>query len=157
MVYFEAATGRRFSYAGDEGKTDGAHLGDAFGVGDVGWVDDDGFLYLSGRAADVVISAGVNIYPAEIEQALSAVPDVVDLCAVGVPDHTLGEVVALDVVVAPGADPVDVLARVEQTARERLAPYKRPRSVRVVGSVPRDETGKLLRRVLRDQLSAAQR
>jgi long-chain acyl-CoA synthetase len=151
-VYFEAATGRRFSYQGDDGKTAGAHLGDAFSVGDVGWVDDDGFLYLSGRAADVVISAGVNVYPAEIEQALSAVTDVVDLCAVGVPDETLGEVVALDVVVAPGADPDAVLARVEQTARERLAPYKRPRSVRVVSSVPRDETGKLLRRVLRDEL-----
>ena len=152
-VYFEAATGRRFSYQGDDGKTDGAHLGDAFSVGDIGSVDDDGFLYLSGRAADVVISAGVNVYPAEIEQALSAITDVVDLCAVGVPDDVLGEVVALDVVVAPGADPDTVLARVEATARERLAPYKRPRSVRVVASVPRDETGKLLRRVLRDELN----
>ena len=153
-VYFESATGRRFSYQGDDAKTAGAHLGNAFTVGDVGWVDDDGFLFLAGRAADVVITAGVNVYPAEIEQALSGVAGVADLCAVGVPDETLGEVVALDVVVAPGADSASVLAQVEATSRERLAPYKRPRSVRVVDSVPRDETGKLLRRVLRDQLAA---
>jgi long-chain acyl-CoA synthetase len=153
-VYFESANGRRFSYQGDDTKTAGAHLGNAFTVGDVGWVDDDGFLFLAGRAADVVITAGVNVYPAEIEQALSGVAGVADICAVGVPDGTLGEVVALDVVLAPGADSDSVLERVEATARERLAPYKRPRSVRVVESVPRDETGKLLRRVLRDQLSS---
>src|SRR4051794_21819411 len=154
-VYFQSASGRRFSYQGDDSKTAGAHHGDAFTVGDVGWLDEDGFLFLSGRAADVVITAGVNVYPAEVEQALSAVEGVADLCAVGVADDVLGEVLALHVVLAPGAQEDKVLAGLDQAAEQRLAPYKRPRSVAVVPSVPRDETGKLLRRVLRDQLSDA--
>src|SRR4051812_27932642 len=153
-VYFESAAGRRFSYQGDDSKTAGAHHGDAFTVGDVGWLDDDGFLFLSGRAADVVITAGVNVYPAEVEQALSAIEGVADLCAVGVADDVLGEVLALHVVLAPDADEEKVRTALDQTAEQRLAPYKRPRSVAVVASVPRDETGKLLRRVLRDQLNA---
>ena len=156
-VYFESAAGRRFSYQGDESKTAGAHQGDAFTVGDVGWLDDDGFLFLSGRAADVVITAGVNVYPAEVEQVLSAVEGIADLCAVGVADDLLGEVLALHVVLAPGAHQDKVLAGIDQAAQERLAPYKRPRSVAVVASVPRDETGKLLRRVLRDQLNPSVR
>ena len=155
-VYFESETGRRFSYQGDDGKTAGAHNGNAFTVGDVGWVDDDGFLYLSGRAADVVITAGVNVYPAEIEQALSDVDGIADLCAVGVADETRGEVVALHVVLTPNADEATVQAALQQRAEERLAPYKRPRSVIAVESLPRDETGKLLRRVVRDALSAKQ-
>jgi long-chain acyl-CoA synthetase len=156
-VYFQSDAGRRFSYQGDEGKTAGAHHGDAFTVGDIGRLDDDGFLYLSGRAADVVITAGVNVYPAEIEQALSDVDGVADLCAVGVADETRGEVVALQVVLTPGAGEADVLAAIDETGQRRLAPYKRPRSVVVVESLPRDETGKLLRRVVRDRLSASPR
>ena len=151
-VYFESDTGRRFSYQGDDGKTAGAHNGNAFTVGDIGRLDDDGFLYLSGRAADVVITAGVNVYPAEIEQALSDVDGIADLCAVGVPNETRGEVVALHVVLTPGADDEKVLAALQLRGEERLAPYKRPQSVTVVESLPRDETGKLLRRVLRDRL-----
>src|SRR3954462_4331153 len=153
-VYFESAAGRRFSYQGDDDKTASAHHGDAFSVGDVGWLDGEGFLFLSGRAADVVITAGVNVYPAEVEQALSAVEGVADLCAVGVSDDVLGEVLALHVVLVPNADEEKVRAALDQTAEQRLAPYKRPRSVTVVPSVPRDETGKLLRRVLRDELNA---
>ena len=153
-VYFESDAGRRFSYQGDDGKTAGAHLGNAFTVGDVGWLDNDGFLYLSGRAADVVITAGVNVYPAEIEQALSDVAGIADLCAVGVPDETRGEVVALYVVLAPDADETAVRSALQQQAETRLAPYKRPRSVVMVESLPRDETGKLLRRLVRDRLIA---
>jgi len=153
-VYFESAAGRRFSYQGDDDKTASAHHGDAFSVGDVGWLDEDGFLFLSGRAADVVITAGVNVYPAEVEQALSAVEGVADLCAVGVADDVLGEVLALHIVLVPEAEEEKVRAALDQAAEQRLAPYKRPRSVTVVPSVPRDETGKLLRRVLRDQLNA---
>ena len=151
-VYFESEAGRRFSYQGDDGKTAGAHQGNAFTVGDIGWLDDDGFLYLSGRAADVVITAGVNVYPAEIEQALSDVDGVADLCAVGAPDETRGEAIALQLVLAPDADEATVRDALQQTAEQRLAPYKRPRSVTVVESLPRDETGKLLRRVVRDKL-----
>jgi long-chain acyl-CoA synthetase len=151
-VYFQPAGGSRyFSYQGDDAKTDSAHEGDAFTVGDVGYLDDDGYLYLCGRVADVVVSAGVNIYPAEIEQALSDVPDVADLCAVGRPDDERGEVIGLYVTLLPGADRASTLAAVQATAAERLAPYKRPRTIEVIDEIPRDQTGKLLRRLLRDR------
>jgi long-chain acyl-CoA synthetase len=153
-VYFAADTGRRFRYAGDDDKTSAAHAGDAFTVGDIGRLDDDGYLYLCGRTADVVITAGVNVYPAEIEQALAGVDGVADMCAVGVPDDDRGEVVALYVVLTPAVDEASTMAELRTAAEQRLAPYKRPRRIEVVDEVPRDETGKLLRRVLRDQVIA---
>jgi long-chain acyl-CoA synthetase len=149
-VFFRSDTGRRFRYSGDDAKTEDAHAGDAFSVGDIGHVDADGYLYLSGRSADVVITAGVNVYPAEIESALSDVDGVVDMCAVGIPDDERGEVLALYVAPAPGHAETQLLERINATAAERLAPYKRPQVVRVIDEVPRDEAGKLLRRVLRD-------
>jgi long-chain acyl-CoA synthetase len=151
-VYFALPTGRRFHYRGDADKTETAHRGDAFTVGDIGWLDDDGFLYLCGRSADVVVSAGVNVYPAEIEQALSDVAGIADLCAVGAPDPERGEVIALYLTLLPGADRDATLAAINATAEQLLAPYKRPRSILLVDELPRDETGKLLRRVLRDRL-----
>ncbi len=151
-VYFAMPAGRRFHYRGDTDKTEQAHRGDAFTVGDIGWLDDDGFLYLCGRQADVVICAGVNIYPAEIEQALSDVTGIADLCAVGGPDAERGEVIVLYVSLLAGADRNATLAAIDEAATTRLAPYKRPRDVRVVADIPRDQTGKLLRRVLRDAL-----
>jgi long-chain acyl-CoA synthetase len=154
-VYFALPTGRRFHYRGDTDKTEHAHHGDAFTVGDIGWLDDDGFLFLCGRLADVVVSAGVNIYPAEIEQALCDVAGVRDLCAVGGPDTERGEVVILYLSLLPGADREQAISAITATAEERLAPYKRPRSVLIVDDIPRDQTGKLLRRVLRDPLWAA--
>jgi long-chain acyl-CoA synthetase len=153
-VYFAPEKGRMFRYHGDDDKTEGAHVGDAFTVGDIGWLDDDGFLYLCGRAADVVVSAGVNVYPAEVEQALTDVAGVADLAAVGAPDEERGEVMALFVTLLPRADEAAVLGNLDATANERLAPYKRPRLVKIVESIPRDQTGKLLRRVLRDELWA---
>lgn len=150
-VFFRSDSGRRFRYSGDDTKTEDAHTGDAFSVGDVGHVDADGFLYLSGRSADVVITAGVNVYPAEIESALSDVAGVLDMCAVGVPDDERGEVVALYIVLATDSDEDTVRERLRTVADERLAPYKRPRSVHVIDELPRDETGKLLRRLLRDR------
>ena len=151
-VYFTAATGRRFHYRGAADKTEQAHRGNAFTVGDIGWLDDDGFLYLCGRSTDVVVSAGVNIYPAEVEQAISDVAGVADLCAAGGPDAERGETVVLFVSLLPGADHDATLAAVSQAAQQRLAPYKRPASVIVTEEIPRDQTGKLLRRVLRDAL-----
>lgn len=151
-VFFVSDAGRRFRYAGDDAKTESAHTGDAFTVGDIGHLDDEGYLYLSGRSADVVITAGVNVYPAEIEAALSDVAGVVDICAVGAPDPERGEVVVVHVVLAPDASEGDVTARLHEAAVTRLAPYKRPHRVHVTGALPRDETGKLLRRMLRDHL-----
>jgi long-chain acyl-CoA synthetase len=155
-VFFAAETGRRFAYAGDSAKTEGAYVGDAFTVGDIGRLDEDGYLYLCGRSADVVITAGVNVYPAEVEQALADVAGVTDMCAVGVPDNERGEVLALHVVLAPGADELAVRRALDERSAERLAPYKRPRSVVVVDAVPRDEAGKLLRRELRTAAQAGE-
>jgi long-chain acyl-CoA synthetase len=151
-VYFAPAKGRMFRYSGDDEKTEGAHVGDAFTVGDIGRLDSEGFLYLCGRAAEVVVSAGVNVYPAEVDQALSDVPGIADLAAVGAPDDERGEVVAVFISLVPGADEAAVRAAIEAVSIDRLAPYKRPRSVSVIEEIPRDQTGKLLRRVLRDQL-----
>ncbi len=151
-VYFTPSKGRMFRYQGDEEKTEGAHLGDSFTVGDIGRLDEEGFLYLCGRVADVVVSAGVNVYPAEVDQALCDVTGVADLAAVGAPDDTRGEVIAVFVTLTPGADAAAVRREIEAAATARLAPYKRPRSVHVVEEIPRDQTGKLLRRVLRDRL-----
>jgi len=153
-VYFTPSKGRMFRYQGDDAKTEGAHAGDSFTVGDIGRLDDEGFLYLSGRAADVVVSAGVNVYPAEVDQALTDVPGIADLAAVGAPDDDRGEVIAIFVSLIDGADEASVRASIESAAAKRLAPYKRPRAVHVVAEIPRDQTGKLLRRVLRDQLWA---
>ena len=144
------APGRRFDYLGDAERTAAAYLGDGFTVGDVGWVDEDGYLFISGRRADVVITAGVNVYPAEVEEALADVPGVVDMCAVGAPDPERGEIVVLHVVPASGVDPDALLAALADTADGRLAPYKRPVRTVLVDEVPRDATGKLLRRVVRD-------
>ena len=151
-VFFRSDAGRRFSYSGDDTKTAGAHQGDAFTVGDVGYLDADGYLYLCGRSADVVITAGVNVYPAEIEAALADANGVADMCAIGIADDDRGEVIALYVVLDTGADESTVLAELSHLSEQRLAPYKRPRQVHFVASVPRDETGKLLRRVLRDSV-----
>jgi long-chain acyl-CoA synthetase len=151
-VYFQpTGESRYFSYQGDDNKTDNAHEGDSFTVGDIGYLDEDGYLYLCGRVADVVITAGVNVYPAEIEQALCDVPGVADLCAVGVADEERGEVIKLYVALLPDAVRDETLDRIDTAATDRLAPYKRPRSVEVIEEIPRDETGKLLRRLLRDR------
>ena len=154
LITFVAGGGRRFDYLGDRDRTSAAYVGDGFTVGDVGWLDEDGYLFVSGRRADVVITAGVNVYPAEIEEALAEVSGVADMCAVGVPDPERGEVVVLHVVPAPAADVTAMLAALEEVARERLAPYKRPARTEVVEAVPRDATGKLLRGQLRAQLAA---
>jgi long-chain acyl-CoA synthetase len=151
-VYFQpTGDARYFSYQGDDSKTEGAHTGDSFTVGDIGRLDDEGFLYLCGRSADVVITAGVNVYPAEIEQALTDVAGIADLCAVGVPDEERGEVITLYLALLPDANEASVRAAIASASADRLAPYKRPRSVEVIEEIPRDQTGKLLRRVLRDR------
>jgi acyl-coenzyme A synthetase/AMP-(fatty) acid ligase len=154
LICFRAVDGgRRFRYLHDSAKTMAAYIGDAYTVGDLGWVDDDGYLFVSGRSDDVVICAGVNIYPAEIEAALADVPGVADLAAVGGPDDERGEHVVLLYTCTEGVDPLTVRADLARQAEVRLAGYKRPREVRLVDEIPRDGTGKLLRRALRSKLT----
>jgi long-chain acyl-CoA synthetase len=116
-------------------------------TGDGGHLDDDGYLFLTDRVKDLVISGGENVYPAEVEAVLRQHPAVADVAAFGVPDDRWGEVVAAAVVPrTPDLTAADLVAFTEG----RLAGYKRPRTIRLVDELPRNAAGKVLRRVLRD-------
>ena len=118
-------------------------------LGDVGHLDRDGYLYLTDRAADLVVSGGVNIYPREAEQVLAAHPRVVDAAVFGIPDEELGE--ALMAVVQPDdSTPPPGADELMAWCRDRLAPYKCPRIVEFIEAMPRDPSGKLFKRRLRD-------
>jgi long-chain acyl-CoA synthetase len=154
-VFFASRQGTRtFEYRNDPDKTEQAHVGDAFTAGDIGWVDEDGYLYISGRRADVIVSAGVNVYPAEVEAALANVVGVADAAVVSAPDPERGEQVAAVVVLAPGANEDEVRRSITEACEQALAGYQRPRLVVVRGELPRDPTGKLLRTRVRDELWA---
>ncbi|MCU1457692.1 MAG: fadD, partial [Actinomycetia bacterium] len=152
VVYFEQPGVTTFRYLGDEAKTAAAFSGTSYTVGDVGHLDDDGYLYITGRSADVIVSAGVNVYPAEIETVLDGIPGVADLAVVSAPDAERGETIAAFVVVAAGCEPAAAVARLRAVADEQLAGYRRPRQYTVIAELPRDGTGKLLRKNLRDRL-----
>ena len=149
-VYMKMSTGG-FAYHKDEGKTRANRIGDFFTVGDLGFLDEDGYLFLRDRKIDMIISGGVNIYPAEIEAALLTHPAVADAAAFGVPHDDWGEEVKAVVEAAPGREAgtalgEEILAHCEQ----RLARYKCPRSVDFVREMPRDPNGKLYKRRLRE-------
>jgi len=150
-VYMEPV-GPSFEYRGEPELTQSVHRGRAFTIGDMGYLDDDGYLFLCDRARDVIISGGVNIYPAEIEGVLQSHPSVADAAVIGVPDAEWGEQVKAVVEVVDGVDPDDALVDALQGwCRERLANYKCPRSVDFREQLPRREDGKLLKRYLRDE------
>ena len=152
QIYFKSLLGNDFEYHNAPEKTAAAHSSDGYGtLGDIGYVDDDGFVFLSDRKIDMIISGGVNIYPAEIEGVLVTHPMVTDAAVFGVPDDEFGEQVKAVVELADGVEGDDDLARelIEHT-REHLAGYKAPRTVEFIGSLPRTPTGKLLKRRLRD-------
>lgn len=137
------------TYHGDPEKTRSIQLPDGrFSVGDIGWLDDDGFLYLADRRTDLILRGGVNIYPAEIEAALSQHPSVADIAVFGIPDPELGQQVKAVVEVAPGVafDADELMAY----AGEHLARFKLPQSIDVIDALPREESGKLKKRLLRD-------
>ena len=121
-------------------------------VGDVGWLDDEGYLHICDRRTDMVITGGMNVYPAEVEAALHAHPDVADAAVFGVVDDEWGERVHAVVAPKPGRD-VDPAA-LDAFLSDRLAGFKRPRSWSVRDELPRTESGKLLKRVLRAEHDA---
>jgi len=140
-----------FEYHRDRAKTRAGQRDGFFTVGDVGYLDEAGYLFLCDRKADMIISGGVNIYPAEVEAALFAHPAVADAAVFGVPDPDWGEQVKAVVEPAAGAEPGPDLEReLIAFCRERLAGYKCPRTVDFVDSLPREPTGKLAKRKLRD-------
>ncbi len=155
LVYIKAPDTGRFSYFGDEAKTTSAYRGDHFTLGDVGYMDDDGYLYLTDRSSDLIISGGVNIYPAEVDAVLLTHPVVADAATIGVPDEEWGESVLSVVELQPGVSSSDALAtELIEHCRSGLAHFKCPRSVDFTERLPRQDNGKLLKRRLREQYAA---
>lgn len=150
-LYFRNKMGTDFTYHKDDEKTKAAHLEPGvFTTGDVGYLDADGYLWLSDRKIDMIISGGVNIYPAEIEGVIAAHPAVEDVAVIGVPDEEFGESVKAIVQVAEGRVAGDDLAgELIAHCRELLAGYKAPRSVDFVDIIPRTGTGKIQKAPLR--------
>jgi long-chain acyl-CoA synthetase len=147
-LYFKRADGAP-QYHGDEAKTKAAQLPDGrFTVGDLGYLDSDGFMYLVDRRVDLILNGGVNVYPAEIEGVLSQHPSIRDVAVFGIPDTEFGQQVKAAVELEEG----ESLSSDELIAwsRERLASFKCPRSVDFHDALPREAHGKLKKRILRD-------
>jgi long-chain acyl-CoA synthetase len=150
-IWFRGATA--FSYFRDPVKTAEGRNGDgtASTVGDVGHVDEEGYLYLTDRRTYMIISGGVNIYPQETENLLSAHPAVLDVAVIGVPHDDLGEEVkAVVQLVDPAAAGPGLAEELITFCRDRLTHFKCPRTVDFVPELPRSPTGKLYKRLLRD-------
>ena len=131
-------------------KTAKGRRGDHFTVGDVGYLDEDGYLFLADRKVDMIISGGVNIYPQETENVLALHPAVYDVAVIGLPDPEMGESVAAFVQPAPGAVPGPELEQeIIAFVKSRIAGYKAPRTVRFVEDLPRSEAGKLMKSELK--------
>jgi len=153
LVYFEREA-PTFEYHNDPEKTRAARHPQHpswNALGDVGYLDADGYLYLTDRKAFMIISGGVNIYPQAIEDALITHPKVGDVAVFGVPDQEMGEAVKAVIEPAPGVEPTDDLAaELLHYAREHLAHYMAPRSIDFIAEMPRLPTGKLYKRLLKD-------
>ncbi|MDP6323936.1 MAG: acyl-CoA synthetase, partial [Acidimicrobiales bacterium] len=122
-----------------------------FTFGDIGFMDEDGYLWLSDRKIDMIISGGVNIYPAEIEGVLGGHPQVKDVAVIGVPDEEFGEQVKAIVVPASSEEDRDSLAKdLIIYCRENLAGYKSPKSIDFLSELPRTGTGKIQKQPLRE-------
>ncbi len=148
-LFFRDTTGRGIIYANDPEKTRAAHIAPGtFTLGDVGYIDEEGYIFITDRASDMIVSGGVNIYPAEIEQVLITHPDIEDVAVIGVPDEDMGEAVKALIVPKAGAGPIDSTQLVH-LCRSRLAAYKCPRSYEMVASVGRNAMGKISKRELR--------
>jgi fatty-acyl-CoA synthase/long-chain acyl-CoA synthetase len=135
------------TYYKNDASYESSSRGDFHTVGDIAYWDDEGYLYICDRKSDMIISGGMNIYPAEIEAALDRHPEIYDVAVFGIPSDEWGEVVHATVVLAPGSSLT--ADQVTAFARENLAGYKVPRSVDFTGELPRTGSGKILKRQLR--------
>ncbi len=144
--------GATFEYKGDQEKTRKSQDAEGyFTVGDIGYLNDDGYLFLCDRKSDMIIAGGVNIYPAEIEAAILEHPQVGDAAVFGIPDDDMGERIHAVIEPAPGVLADEALRDSLRAHIEgRLAKFKWPRSIDFMDELPREPTGKLLKRTLRD-------
>jgi long-chain acyl-CoA synthetase len=155
-VYMKMGTSE-FAYKDDPAKTEASRLRGFFTVGDIGYLDDDGFLFLCDRKSDMIISGGANIYPAEIEAEIIMNPKVADVAVFGIPDDEWGEQIKAVVQPIGSAQAGPALAaEILGSLAGRLARMKWPRSIDFVDEMPRDPSGKLLKRRLRDPYWAGQ-
>jgi long-chain acyl-CoA synthetase len=148
LIYINQPSFADFSYIGNPEARAKMELRGLKTMGDVGYVDDDGFLFIVDRKADMVISGGVNIYPVEIEGVLHTMPGVADCAVFGIPDDEFGESLAAAVQPLPGA--TLTAEAVRAWLHERIAGYKVPKVVTFHDSLPREDTGKIFKRKLRE-------
>jgi len=148
MIYSTGLPGWTFEYFGDPEKTAQSWRDGLFTAGDMGWLDDDGYLYIADRRTDLIISGGVNIYAAEVEAALIELPNVVDAAVFGLPDEAMGQIVHAVVEVRENepADSDAVLRGIDGA----LAKYKWPRSFEFVKELPREPSGKVKKFEMRE-------
>ena len=150
-VYMLTSQAMRFEYKGDTKKTSDSYLGDYFTVGDIGYLNKDGYLFLCDRKIDMIISGGANIYPAEIEGVLIQHPKVEDVAVFGIPHEDWGEQIKAVVQPIKGASADDAFsAELLQFCDGKLAKMKWPKSIDYTNEMPRDPNGKLYKRRLRD-------
>ncbi len=149
LVYIGSDWGRGFRYAGDASLTESIYRGDLATLGDLGYLDDDGYLFVVDRRKDMIITGGANVYPAEVEAVLVTHPDVSEVAVIGVADAEYGELVCAVVVASADLSEADVI----DFARDHLVRYKAPRRVEFVAELPRDPMGKVRKRELRAQFS----
>jgi len=154
-IFVSTFPGASFAYRGDPEKTAAAYRDGFVTVGDLGHLDEHGYLFIADRRTDLVVRGGVNIYPAEVESALAADPDVLDSAVIGLPDDRMGQRVHAIVELRPGAaaDPAAILGRLAG----RLADFKRPRTIELVDALPREPNGKVLKWQLREERGGAGR
>jgi long-chain acyl-CoA synthetase len=137
-----------FTYHGDPEKRNSIERDGLITNGDLGYLDEDGYLYLCDRVRDMIISGGVNIYPAEIESVLLAFPGVQDCAVLGIPDDEYGEqVLAL---IEPADDQICAESALRAYLKEHLAGYKLPRVIEFRHNLPREDSGKIFKRKLRE-------
>ncbi|HEY4397620.1 MAG TPA: AMP-binding protein [Acidimicrobiia bacterium] len=151
LVWFKASE-VPFEYFKDRSKTESSYRDQHFTLGDMGYLDRDGFLFLTDRSANLIISGGVNIYPAEVDAVLLDHPSVADAAVIGVPNPEWGEEALAVVELRADAEPGGALAdELIELCRQRLAHYKCPRRVEFVDRLPRQDNGKIYKRLLRDR------
>ncbi len=135
-------------YYKNPGATKKAFIGDWCTVGDMGYMDEEGFVYLVDRKNDMIISGGENIYPREVEEVLFQHPAVADAAVIGIPDEKFGE--AVKAIVVLRADMTATVSDLMEFCKGRLGGYKRPRSIDFTAALPRNPSGRVLKRELRE-------